>query len=102
MSAAHQADAGREDACRIDVWLWRARFFKSRGLAAKFLEEGRVRLTRPGADTVRVDKPSRTVRPGDAIVFAVSGRIVAVKIEALGDRRGPSSEARALYCESPH
>ncbi len=45
-----------EDACRLDVWLWRARFFKTRGLAARFLEDGRVRLTRRGAAEVRVDK----------------------------------------------
>jgi ribosome-associated heat shock protein Hsp15 len=104
LSAAHQhePDPGREEACRLDVWLWRARFFKSRGLAARFLEEGRVRLTRPGSDAVRVDKPSRMVRPGDAVLFAIGGRLVAVQVESLGDRRGPSSEARALYCESPH
>ncbi len=95
-------DAGPEDSCRLDVWLWRARFFKSRGLAARFLEEGRVRLTRPGAEAVRVDKASRSVRPGDALVFAVGGRLAAIKIEALGERRGPAGEARALYSESPH
>jgi ribosomal 50S subunit-recycling heat shock protein len=91
-----------EGSCRLDVWLWRARFFKSRALAARFLEEGRVRLTRPGAETVRVDKASRTIRPGDAVVFAVGGRLVAVRIEAVGARRGPPGEARALYSESPH
>ncbi|MDB5460886.1 MAG: RNA-binding domain protein [Caulobacteraceae bacterium] len=104
MSAAHQhePDAGPDDACRLDLWLWRARFFKSRGLAARFVEEGRLRLTRPGAQAVRVDKPSRVVRAGDGLVFAVGGRLVAVKVEATGERRGPASEARALYSESPH
>jgi ribosomal 50S subunit-recycling heat shock protein len=85
-----------EDACRIDVWLWRARFFKTRSLAARFVEEGRVRLTRPGGE-VRLDKPARPVRPGDGLVFAIGGRLVAVRIEALGERRGPASEAQALY-----
>ncbi len=98
----HEADAAREEACRLDVWLWRARFFKSRGVAARFLEEGRVRLTRPGSEAVRVDKPSRTVRPGDAIVFAIGGRLVAVTVRTLGERRGPSCEARSLYYEAPH
>ena len=37
-----------EETCRIDVWLWRARFLKTRALAAKFVEDGRVRLERPG------------------------------------------------------
>lgn len=88
-----------EDAARIDVWLWRARFFKTRALAARFVEDGRVRLTRPGAEEVRLDKASRSIRPGDKLVFAVGGRLVAVAIEALGERRGPASEARTLYSE---
>lgn len=101
MSAAHQ-HAGAEEFCRLDVWLWRARFFKSRALAARFLDEGRVRISRHGSEPVRVDKASRSVRTGDALVFAIGGRLVAVKIEALGERRGPAGEARALYSESPH
>ena len=83
-------------ACRIDVWLWRARFFKTRTLAASFVEEGRVRLSRAGGET-RIDKPSRNVKIGEGIVFAVDGKVVAVRIEALGDRRGPPAEARRLY-----
>ena len=89
-----------EDACRLDVWLWRARFFKTRALAARFLEDGRVRLTRNGSPEVRVDKPSRTVRPGDRLVFAIGGRLFAITVQALGERRGPASEAQALYCEA--
>lgn len=86
--------------CRIDVWLWRARFFKTRSLAARAVEEGRIRLSRGGQDG-RVDKPSRAVKPGDGLVFALGGRLVAVRIEAIGDRRGPATEARALYAELP-
>jgi ribosomal 50S subunit-recycling heat shock protein len=85
-----------EDACRVDVWLWRARFFKSRSLAARFIEEGRVRLSRSGGET-RLDKPGRTIRPGDGLIFALGGRLVAVRIEGLGERRGPAEEARSLY-----
>ena len=85
-----------EDACRADVWLWRARFFKTRTLAAKVVEEGRVRLTRAGQET-RLDKPARTVKVGDVLVFAFGGRLTAVTIEGLGQRRGPPAEARALY-----
>ncbi len=86
------------DAVRIDVWLWRARFFKTRALACRSVEDGRVRLTRAGsAETVRLDKGSRTVRPGDALVFAVGGRIHAVRVQATGERRGPAQEARGLY-----
>jgi len=91
---------GRDGACRLDVWLWRARFFKTRALAARFLDEGRMRLTRPGAAEVRVDKASRTIRPGDGLVFAIGGRLHAVTVRGLGERRGPASEARELYDEA--
>ena len=85
-----------EASLRVDVWLWRARFFKTRSLAARMIEEGRVRLTRAGAET-RLDKPARPVRPGDALIFALDGRLTAIRIEALGERRGPPAEARMLY-----
>ena len=85
-----------EDGCRIDVWLWRARFFKTRSLAARFVDEGRVRLSRQDGE-VRLDKPSRTVKSGDGLVFAFAGRVTAVRIRDLGTRRGPPAEARALY-----
>lgn len=84
------------EACRIDVWLWRARFFKTRSLAARFVESGRVRLSRGGAET-RIDKPGRSVRPGDGLVFALAGRLNAVRVQGLGERRGPAPEARSLY-----
>src|SRR5207245_826213 len=87
-----------DEACRVDVWLWRARFFKTRSLASRFVEEGRVRMLRAGAET-RLDKPSRSVRVGDGLVLAVGGRLIAVRIEALGERRGPAAEARTLYSE---
>jgi ribosomal 50S subunit-recycling heat shock protein len=87
-----------EAAVRIDVWLWRARFFKTRSLAARVVDEGRVRLTRAGQET-RIDKPARLVKPGDALVFALGGRLTAVKVEAVGVRRGPPAEARALYSQ---
>ncbi len=86
------------EACRVDVWLWRARFFKTRSLASRFVEAGRIRLHRDGSEA-RLDKPSRSVRPGDGLVFAIGGRIVSVRIEALGERRGPAPEARGLYSE---
>ena len=85
-----------EEACRIDVWLWRARFFKTRAGAQRFVEEGRVRLTRAGQEN-RLDKPSRAVRTEDILVFALGTRLVAVQILALGERRGPASEAQGLY-----
>ncbi|THD60997.1 RNA-binding S4 domain-containing protein [Phenylobacterium sp.] len=85
-----------EEACRCDVWLWRARFFKTRSLAAKFIDEGRVRLTRADQES-RLDKPARPVKVGDSLVFALGGRLTAIRVEALGERRGPPAEARGLY-----
>ena len=86
----------QEASCRADVWLWRARFFKTRTLSARFVEQGRVRVVRGGADT-RLDKPSRPLKIGDGVVMALGGRLITVKVQALGDRRGPPAEARALY-----
>ncbi len=84
------------DSCRIDVWLWRARFLKTRALASAFVEKGAVRLTHAGRQT-RLDKPSRAVHIGDEVVFAQGGRITAVRVLQTGERRGPPQEARALY-----
>ncbi|HEY2358081.1 MAG TPA: RNA-binding S4 domain-containing protein [Phenylobacterium sp.] len=85
-----------EHAARADVWLWRARFFKTRSAAAKFVDEGRVRLTRAGQES-RLDKCARPVKVGDSLVFALGGRLIAVTVAALGERRGPPPEARTLY-----
>ena len=85
-----------EESLRIDIWLWRARFFKTRSLAAAHASEGRIRLRRDREEG-RIDKASRTVRPGDEIVFAAGARIVAVRVLALGVRRGPAAEAQTLY-----
>jgi ribosome-associated heat shock protein Hsp15 len=85
------------DSVRVDLWLWRARFFKTRALACRTVEEGRVRLTRVSGEHSRLDKGSRCVRPGDELVFAIGGRLHALRVLALGDRRGPAEEARALY-----
>ena len=89
-----------DDTCRIDVWLWRARFFKTRGMAARFVEEGRVRLLRQGSE-VRLDKPRRTIRAGERLVFVLGGRVTELTILACGERRGPAEEARGLYALAP-
>jgi ribosome-associated heat shock protein Hsp15 len=84
------------DTARIDLWLWQARFFKTRAMAGAFVAAGRVRLMRGGVES-RPDKASRTVRPGDQLVFVLGARIVDVEIVALAERRGPAAEARTLY-----
>ena len=85
-----------EGACRIDVWLWRARLCKTRSLAGAVADAGRIRLTR-GGEAGRADKASRAIKIGDELIFAHAGHLIAVRVEALGLRRGPASEARALY-----
>jgi ribosome-associated heat shock protein Hsp15 len=87
-----------EPSVRADVWLWRARFCKTRSLAARLIGEGRVRVAR-GGEVLRLDKPARLVKCGDTLVFALSGKVHAIRIEALGVRRGPAAEARGLYSE---
>jgi len=85
-----------EQAVRADVWLWRARFFKSRAQASAFVRQGRVRAGALGAER-RLQRASAAIRPGDVLTFARNGRIICVRIAALGERRGPPAEARALY-----
>ena len=87
------------ETCRADAWLWRARFFKTRALAAAFVEKRRVRLTRTGLET-RLDKAARPVKIGDRLVFALGGRVIDITVEGLGERRGPATEARNLYSTS--
>lgn len=77
---------------RIDKWLWHARFFKTRSLAARQVAEGRVRV-----NSVRISKPARAVAAGDVLTFPQANAIRVVKILALGSRRGPAPEARELY-----
>lgn len=85
-----------EESCRADVWLWRARFFKTRSMAARFVDEGRVRFTRAGTGG-RLDKASRALKVGDDLVFALGGRLIAVRVAAFGERRGSPAQARGLY-----
>lgn len=77
---------------RLDKWLWCARFFRSRGLATRFCEEGSVRV-----NGGRTTKAHHAVRPGDVLTFPLGSNIRVARIRALADRRGPASEARALY-----
>jgi ribosome-associated heat shock protein Hsp15 len=79
---------------RLDKWLWQARFFKSRGLAAEVIEAGSVRV-----NGTRTSRPGRDVTEGDTLTFPQGGRIRVVRILALGLRRGPATEAQALYLD---
>lgn len=79
---------------RLDKWLWQARFVKTRARAAALIESGAVRV-----NAVRVLKPATPVRVGDGLSFALNGHVHALRIRAIGSRRGPAPEARLLYAE---
>jgi ribosome-associated heat shock protein Hsp15 len=87
-------DAGSGGEQRLDRWLWHARFYKTRSLAAGAVENGRVAVNGARA------KPARAVHRGDVIVLAQGGRDVEVEVLALPVRRGPAPEARSCYRES--
>lgn len=82
----------KTDGQRLDAWLWRARFFKTRALAATVVTKGRVRLNGD-----RVAKASRQVRAGDVLTFPQGGDIRVVRVLDFAERRGPASEAQLLY-----
>ena len=79
---------------RIDKWLWAARFFKTRGLAARSCELGRIESNGQQA------KPSREVRIGDSLQVNTEGGDFQVEVLALSAMRGPAAVARTLYEET--
>lgn len=79
---------------RIDKWLWAARFFKTRSLASKACELGRIECNGQPI------KPSREVRVGDRLSVKNEGGTFAIEILDLSEMRGPASVAQALYIES--
>ena len=81
-----------EAALRLDKWLWFARFCKSRTQATALCAAGRLRL-----DGTLVHKAHQPVRPGAVLTFPLGPHIRVIRVLALGLRRGPPAEARALY-----
>jgi len=90
MSGAPPAEEG----LRLDKWLWQARFFKTRTLAAQLVERRRLRINREV-----VTKSHYRVRPGDVLTFPQGTNVRVVRVLALGSRRGPAAEAQTLYEE---
>jgi ribosome-associated heat shock protein Hsp15 len=79
---------------RMDKWLWAARFFKTRALAARACELGRIQFNRQPA------KPAREVRIGDSLRVTNDGGDFEVEVLLLSDVRGPASVAQTLYRET--
>lgn len=78
---------------RIDLWLWAARFFKTRALAREAVVLSRVRIAGQSC------KPSRTVRLGDRIEIERAGETWQIEVSGLSDTRGPATVAQQLYRE---
>ena len=92
---AHEANETRQaSAVRIDVWLWAARFFRTRTLAKQAVETGKVEVggQRP--------KASRTVRVGDALRVVRGEEVFEIEVLGISDDRGPAPVAQQLYRES--
>lgn len=86
--------SGEEGTLRLDKWLWHARFIRHRELAEDLVARRRVRLNEQV-----VTKTHQLVRRGDVITLTEPVRLRVLRVQALGARRGPASEARALYEE---
>nr|WP_221384757.1 RNA-binding S4 domain-containing protein [Sulfitobacter undariae] len=79
---------------RLDKWLWFARFFKTRTLAASVVAGGAVRINGTPAS-----KRSTTISAGDVLTFSKDDHIRVIRVEECGTRRGPAPEAQALYTD---
>ncbi len=79
---------------RVDLWLWAARFFRTRSLAKQAIETGKVEVGGQRA------KASRAVRVGDALRIVRGEEVFEIEVLGLSDQRGPAAVAQTLYAES--
>lgn len=80
---------------RLDKWLWAARFYKTRSLAAEDIDKGRIQVNE------QVAKASRELRPGDRVdMRQAGGPVRTVVVQALSAVRGPAPQAQLLYAET--
>lgn len=87
--------AQEEDSVRLDKWLWAARFFKTRTLAAEAVSGGKVHVNGARA------KPAHPVRPGQTLTIRRGPYEYGVVVRGLSRQRGPASQAALLYEETP-
>lgn len=80
---------------RLDKWLWAARFFKTRSLAATAVDCGKIRLN------AQYVKPAKEVRPGDTLEISSGDLHWTVVVAGINELRRPAPEARLLYAETP-
>lgn len=87
-----ETPTGEVDRLRLDRWLFFSRLVKSRSLAAKMIEHGRVRV-----NGEKTHQAKRAVGPGDVLTIAIPAGVKIFKLLACGTRRGPAPEAQTLY-----
>jgi ribosome-associated heat shock protein Hsp15 len=87
--------SGGEIRVRLDKWLWAARFYKTRSLAAEAVEKGKVEVNGERA------KRAKLLQAGDSLRIRLGPYQHIVTVRALSEKRGPASVAAALYEESP-
>ncbi|MEM6681064.1 MAG: RNA-binding S4 domain-containing protein [Pseudomonadota bacterium] len=79
-------------ALRVDKWLWHARFFKSRSIAAQAIKGGKIRI-----NGRKPSRASAAIRVDDVLTIVRGHHVILVQIQRLGSRRGPAVEATLLY-----
>lgn len=84
----------KRETIRLDKWLWYARFFKTRGLAAKQVTAGHVRV-----NGTKTSKTATAIGAGDVLTFAQAKVIRVIEVVECGTRRGPAPEAQTLYLD---
>lgn len=94
MAHKKNAEEDEKEKCRLDKWLWAARFFKTRGLAVDAIESGKVRV-----DSDRA-KPAKEVKIGASILIRTKEIEIEVKVQALSNQRRGAPEAALLYQET--
>ena len=77
---------------RLDKWLFHARFYRTRSLAQAATLAGRIRL-----NGVKVEKPGHVLKAGDVLTLGRGSQMMAVKVLAMAEKRGPAKDARVLY-----
>ena len=87
------ADMSALDSLRIDKWLWAARCFKTRGLAAEACGAGHVKVNGTSV------KSAKLLRRGDELTIRLSDELRILAVTGLSDRRGPAPAARSLYLD---
>lgn len=95
MKDEHRTLPEQTDRLRLDKWLWAARFYKTRSLAAEDIDKGRLQVNE------QVAKPSRELKVGDRVDIRQGALTRTVIVQALSTARGPAPQAQLLYKETP-